>query len=51
MHSSITDMRATHFDADAELRPADEFPQLPADDPAAQRTCARCNYRELCERV
>ena len=51
VHSSITDMRATHFDADAELRPADEFPQLPADDPAAQRTCARCNYRELCERV
>lgn len=48
IETSISEMRAVHFDADRSVGDPEDFPMVPEGD---ARECASCNYRELCGRA
>ena len=49
IESSLTEMKAVHFDADRSKGDAEAFPMVP--EAEAARACASCGYRELCDRA
>ncbi len=49
IESSLTEMKAVHFDADASKGDPEAFPMVP--EAEAPRACSSCGYRELCDRV
>ncbi|MFT7677760.1 MAG: hypothetical protein ACI8QC_001745 [Planctomycetota bacterium] len=49
IETSISGMRAVHFDADRGVGDPEAFPKVDADS-AGARACGTCNYRELCDR-
>jgi hypothetical protein len=49
IEESMAQMRALHFDADAEPGEPEDFP-MTAEDEEGLRECRSCNYRELCAR-
>lgn len=49
IESSLQEMKAVHFDADASKGDAEAFPMVA--EAEAARSCSSCGYRELCDRV
>jgi hypothetical protein len=49
IESSLTEMKAVHFDADASKGDRESFPMVP--EAEAPRACSSCSYRELCDRA
>ena len=48
IETSLSEMKAVHFDADRSTGDPEDFPMVPEGD---ARECASCNYREICGRA
>lgn len=49
IETSLNEMKAVHFDADASKGDPEAFPMVP--EAEAARACSTCGYRELCDRA